>query len=498
MYPFPKPTRRSLLRRTRIRKRGFTLVEILVVLGIIAFLASALTVTIATYLTSAREAQTVATLRKIDGLLTERQQALTRFFDSRDFRNYTKDYADYLRKGDIATGRPQLFGFDSDFTEALTKKDLLRQSLPQHFGEMADLKDTSGALVPGGDGIPDRIQQDENYKLIRWADDPNTPETTLVPWRDEDGNSSPDLSDSFHKRETESSELLYFALTRLEQFGAPAIGEGEFRSNEVADTDGDGMLEFVDGWGNPLRFYRWPTRLIKPFGLLGYDNAFGLAGVDDDNNTFVDDINDIAHPRSDDAAIPQDVRNFAALYFDGLPRQPIMVRLVPSDPNSALVPVAGDFDQLNEDGDDPFGLLLYNGVERAAQFNDFQVLTGLSESRFHTLNTYHKPLVVSAGADGILGLYEPFHNEDTNLNGILDGTEDAAPNGNGNGYLDIGWLAQPFDEDADFTTYTAPNPRTVWDGSPSGDFNGNGSIDSILTPVAALDDITNRNRRAGE
>jgi hypothetical protein len=28
---------------------------------------------------------------------------------------------------------------------------------------------------------------------------------------------------------------------------------------EVADTDGDGVPELVDGWGRPLRFYRWPT-----------------------------------------------------------------------------------------------------------------------------------------------------------------------------------------------------------------------------------------------
>jgi hypothetical protein len=32
----------------------------------------------------------------------------------------------------------------------------------------------------------------------------------------------------------------------------------DFRDNEVQDTDGDGLLEFVDAWGEPLQFYRWP------------------------------------------------------------------------------------------------------------------------------------------------------------------------------------------------------------------------------------------------
>ena len=487
MHPFP-----TIPLRASSRRRAFTLVEILVVLGIIAFLASALTVTIATYLTSAREAQTVATLRKIDGLLTERQQALTRFFDSRDFRNYTKDYAETLRKGDTANGVPQLFGIDADFVAALTKKDLLRRSLPQRFGEMADVRNAAGVLVAGGDGIPDRIQQDEVYKKIAWAVDPA--DGVTKPWTDSlNGNGTPDAGDFFHKPETESSELLYFALTRLEQFGAPAIGEGEFRSNEVADTDGDGLLEFVDGWGNPLRFYRWPSRLIKPFGMLGYDGGFGVAGFDDNGNSVTDEFQEIGWPNSDDTYIPKEVRKFASLYIDGLPRAPITIP--GPTPTSPPRTVAGDFDQLNEDGDDPFGLLLYSATQLADQGIP-SVLIALSESRYHTLNTYHKPLVVSAGADGLLGLMEPFQNEDTfPYNGILDSGEDL----NGNGYLDIGWLAQPLDEDMNLTTYGATG-NTVWDGTPnaSGDTNQNISIDSVINPVAALDDITNRNRRAGE
>jgi hypothetical protein len=32
----------------------------------------------------------------------------------------------------------------------------------------------------------------------------------------------------------------------------------DFTDREVKDTDGDGLPEFVDAWGQPLQFFRWP------------------------------------------------------------------------------------------------------------------------------------------------------------------------------------------------------------------------------------------------
>jgi len=32
----------------------------------------------------------------------------------------------------------------------------------------------------------------------------------------------------------------------------------DFSDREVKDTDGDGLPEFVDAWGQPLQFFRWP------------------------------------------------------------------------------------------------------------------------------------------------------------------------------------------------------------------------------------------------
>ena len=32
----------------------------------------------------------------------------------------------------------------------------------------------------------------------------------------------------------------------------------DFTDREVQDTDNDGLPEFVDAWGQPLQFFRWP------------------------------------------------------------------------------------------------------------------------------------------------------------------------------------------------------------------------------------------------
>lgn len=59
-----------------------------------------------------------------------------------------------------------------------------------------------------------------------------------------------------HRHSTARSEALYGFL--VESPGA-LVGRDSFKDSEVADTDGDGMPEFIDGWGNPILFFRWPT-----------------------------------------------------------------------------------------------------------------------------------------------------------------------------------------------------------------------------------------------
>ena len=88
-------------------------------------------------------------------------------------------------------------------------------------------------------------------------------------------------------------------------------------------------------------------------------------------------------------------REHASLLFKGLP------------PDPATTGSRAQRDLMLVDPDDPVGIL-YTLLE-----NDYYKNQGLdltlvyNEAQFHTPDTYHTPLVVSAGPDETLGLREP-------------------------------------------------------------------------------------------
>ena len=61
-----------------------------------------------------------------------------------------------------------------------------------------------------------------------------------------------------HTHKTARAEMLYAILVEgLGPLGSVFTSD-EFTSREVKDTDGDGLPEFVDAWGEPILFFRWP------------------------------------------------------------------------------------------------------------------------------------------------------------------------------------------------------------------------------------------------
>ena len=61
-----------------------------------------------------------------------------------------------------------------------------------------------------------------------------------------------------HTHKTARAETLYAVLVSGVGPLGSVFSADDFNDNEVADTDGDGLLEFVDAWGEPLQFFRWP------------------------------------------------------------------------------------------------------------------------------------------------------------------------------------------------------------------------------------------------
>ncbi|WP_165249175.1 type II secretion system protein [Paludisphaera soli] len=63
---------------------------------------------------------------------------------------------------------------------------------------------------------------------------------------------------SQHTHETARSEMLYALLVEGQGPLGSIFNADDFSDREVRDTDGDGLPEFVDAWGKPLQFFRWP------------------------------------------------------------------------------------------------------------------------------------------------------------------------------------------------------------------------------------------------
>jgi prepilin-type N-terminal cleavage/methylation domain-containing protein len=61
-----------------------------------------------------------------------------------------------------------------------------------------------------------------------------------------------------HQHKTARAEMLYALLVESQGPFGSIFNRDEFTDREVQDTDGDGLPEFVDAWGEPLQFYRWP------------------------------------------------------------------------------------------------------------------------------------------------------------------------------------------------------------------------------------------------
>ena len=314
---------------------AFTLVEILVVLAIIGVLITILGATATVTIRKARESATTALLQKIDGLLDERLKGFERATKSRDFERIVQQRAKSLETGGI-------FGVRKSVIAAIARKDYFRQMFPQRWEDLADGEDQNWngiadpgetAFSPSTNAVPDVLERIPGAVLAKLQSQGPAIPTNPV-------------SVTAARHETESAELLYYMLTQMESLGVPPVGEAEFSTNEVRDTDGDGLLEFVDGWGRPLRFYRWPTRLLKPNGVFGLDGPPGVgkpgvAGTDDDGNGLVDDAWEIGWPGSDDyralnpinTAIPAVTsdpntpyhlprRDLAGLLINGVPPKP--------------------------------------------------------------------------------------------------------------------------------------------------------------------------------
>ncbi len=392
---------------------GFTLIEVLIVVGIIGILMG-LSLKVMFGLTSQAEEQaTIATVRKVDALLQQKLEAFDRVYNGSRATSAESTVVGILASQNI-------FGVRESVVQILAKKAAIRSAFPQRMAELLAVPTETQVAVP--------LMADSFFKAV--AEPGARVQQTQEGLPVDDASVRTRAQQNWqtrHRPETESAELLYYCLVVSDSFGAGSVDSDRFTALEVGDTDADGLPEFIDAWGNPLRFYRWPTRLID------FDAPSPFTPV-------------LSNPNdpTDVRAVAGVERQIANTMFRGLPPAPVPM------PNGSLAR-----DMLLIDPDDPVGLL-YSEMERLNGLNGAPLLASeFNEARYHTPETYHTPLIVSGGPDGMTGIGEP---NDTVL---TSGSEH------------FGNLAQ-----LQGTTVSSPAPSTT-----------------VLENLQ--DNITNRNRRAG-
>ncbi len=208
---------RDALRASDGVRGGFTLIELLIAISIIGVLASAAVFAMFAAQESARETKTRSTIAKLHGLMMDR-------WESYRTRRLPIELPPQPSKADEA----RLRGI----------RELLRLEMPDRW---TDITDPAVALKD----VPPSLWQAYGQRVLAVKNEKGA---------------------GFPTPQFQGAECLYLIVTM-----GPADEVGgieQFRASEIGDTDGDGMPEFLDGWGRPISFLRWAPGFIAPLSDL--------------------------------------------------------------------------------------------------------------------------------------------------------------------------------------------------------------------------------------
>lgn len=260
---YPKKSRKPSLLDVRqvlvfVSRPSFTLVELLVAIAIMGLLAGMVMVAMAGAQRDAQVARTRSTIQKINRILLSKYRELTLSPVPIDIPSVL------LRPGLLPSNQPYypISARELARTRLIAMRHLLRFEIPDRLTDWgfeplryptAEVPLYLESRLPdGGYRVPNL------FVTLRVPIQNQVIFQSLKPFKlDSNGDQIPWYRYDPASLSFPDAKLLYqiVATTTSEE----SSGIESFHQSEIGDPDEDGNPEFIDAWGTPIRFARWPA-----------------------------------------------------------------------------------------------------------------------------------------------------------------------------------------------------------------------------------------------
>lgn len=251
-------------KRTGRGRTGFSLTELLIVITIIALLGG-----ISIGILNA--AQNAACKRSTQGTIAKLHEVIMQRYES--YQGRRVELLDN-NNNQLSPIGMQPTHWAQARLDAI--RDLIRMEMPDRWNDISD--------GPIGTPNPEDLNSPVNAFSFEWGKINAPPlhatyqNESIAAYQRAAGRGIDNIDSAIAKHG--SAECLYMLIMH----GSPE-SRRLFKDSEVGDTDGDGLPEFIDGWGNPIYWIRWApgytnTSPIQHDDADAYHDSFDPRHVD--------------------------------------------------------------------------------------------------------------------------------------------------------------------------------------------------------------------------